>query len=300
MGVLVSFLALVVLSFAIFGVISAIGAKTDQKKDFGSGSIWIALFFVVFFWISTPFYVEYAQMFFEPAAEDGQFGDQFGAVTSLFSGLAFVGLVWTLVLQRQELSLQRKELENTRLEFKLQRFEAALFSLIDLFNEHTERISFKTESDNEMTGRAALEYFASELEDEYAMANLLDEDGEEYTELLPTGRDLAEQILSYEINYSILFESELGPYFRLLYHCIRHIEHSDLQEHEKQRYSKIVRAYLGPSELKLLFFNCLTEKGKDFKRWVEKYELLKHVGDDARSLNPSIESQYLENAFGKG
>lgn len=48
----------------------------------------------------------------------GQFGDVFGAVNALFSGLAFAGLIYTVLLQREELSLQRKELELTRQELR--------------------------------------------------------------------------------------------------------------------------------------------------------------------------------------
>ena len=44
----------------------------------------------------------------------GQFGDMFGSVNALFSGLAFGGIVLTLLLQRLELALQRKELALTR------------------------------------------------------------------------------------------------------------------------------------------------------------------------------------------
>lgn len=47
-------------------------------------------------------------------AERGQFGDMFGSVNSLFSGLAFGGVIYTIFLQRQELALQRRELELTR------------------------------------------------------------------------------------------------------------------------------------------------------------------------------------------
>ena len=48
----------------------------------------------------------------------GQFGDMFGLVNSLFSGLAFAGLIYTIHLQQQELSLQREELQLTRVELK--------------------------------------------------------------------------------------------------------------------------------------------------------------------------------------
>lgn len=38
-------------------------------------------------------------------AERGTFGDQFGAVNALFSGLAFAGLIYTIILQRKDLKL---------------------------------------------------------------------------------------------------------------------------------------------------------------------------------------------------
>ena len=46
--------------------------------------------------------------FFVP--ERGTFGDMFGAVNSLFSGLAFAGVVYAILMQRKELELQRAEL----------------------------------------------------------------------------------------------------------------------------------------------------------------------------------------------
>lgn len=51
-------------------------------------------------------------------AESGQFGDMFGGLNAFFSGLAFLGVIYAIFLQREELSLQRKELELTREELK--------------------------------------------------------------------------------------------------------------------------------------------------------------------------------------
>lgn len=48
--------------------------------------------------------------------ERGTFGDMFGTVNALFSGLAFVGVIYAIYLQRNELELQREELRSTRLE----------------------------------------------------------------------------------------------------------------------------------------------------------------------------------------
>lgn len=57
--------------------------------------------------------------------EAGTFGDMFGAVNALFSGLAFAGLIYTIAVQRQELSLQRESIEMQTEELKLQRQETA-------------------------------------------------------------------------------------------------------------------------------------------------------------------------------
>ena len=46
--------------------------------------------------------------------ERGQFGDMFGAVNALFSGLAMAGVIYAVYLQRTELVLQRHELKAQR------------------------------------------------------------------------------------------------------------------------------------------------------------------------------------------
>ncbi|MCA9445271.1 MAG: hypothetical protein KC964_31070 [Candidatus Omnitrophica bacterium] len=48
----------------------------------------------------------------------GPFGDSFGTLNALFSGLAFAGIIVTLFLQRKELGYQRQELAATREELK--------------------------------------------------------------------------------------------------------------------------------------------------------------------------------------
>lgn len=55
--------------------------------------------------------------------ERGQFGDLFGAVNSLFSGLGFAGLLYTIVIQQKQIGMQREELAMQRQELGLQREE---------------------------------------------------------------------------------------------------------------------------------------------------------------------------------
>lgn len=83
--------------------------KKDSKYTFGK-FIWL-MCIVFSVWLisgaSIYFYIDGWR-------DRGTFGDMFGAINALFSGLAFAGIIFTILLQREELKLQRKELELTR------------------------------------------------------------------------------------------------------------------------------------------------------------------------------------------
>jgi len=50
--------------------------------------------------------------------KSGVFGDSFGALTALFTGLAFAGTLRTIQMQNEELRLQRQEIQQNRYEFE--------------------------------------------------------------------------------------------------------------------------------------------------------------------------------------
>ena len=76
----------------------------------------------------------------------GQFGDLFGVVNALFSGLAFAGLIITIRQQHLDLEYQsqsiaqtKQELENQTREFneqnetlRIQRFENTFFKMLEV------------------------------------------------------------------------------------------------------------------------------------------------------------------------
>jgi hypothetical protein len=72
----------------------------------------IAAAFVILFWVLYPGFIN------GTPEERGQFGDTYGGLNALFSGLAFALLIYTVILQGQELALQREELRMTREELK--------------------------------------------------------------------------------------------------------------------------------------------------------------------------------------
>ena len=50
--------------------------------------------------------------------ERGTFGDMFGGLNTLFSGLAFCGIIISILLQSSELKMQREEIRQNREELK--------------------------------------------------------------------------------------------------------------------------------------------------------------------------------------
>ncbi len=103
---------------------------TDEKAEARVGRV------ATFLWMAAGVFLLWALSWgllaeFVPRAERGAFGDMFGAVNSLFSGLAFAGVIWTILLQREELRLQRREMTTTRKEFAGQKeaLEAQVISM---------------------------------------------------------------------------------------------------------------------------------------------------------------------------
>jgi|GEM_PF-2809296 len=86
-----------------------------QNKKNSLSTISILIGFILLFWLLSIYIINYLFPSWELKAF---FGDSFGAINALFSGLAFGGIIYTILLQREELGLQREELANTRQELK--------------------------------------------------------------------------------------------------------------------------------------------------------------------------------------
>lgn len=90
--------------------------------------------------IAFPFVVN---CFFSDWTKSGTFGDTFGALNSIFSGLALAGVIVTILMQkselgnqRDELKLQRKEMQETRKEFLINRTTNIVYNQLDRFENH--------------------------------------------------------------------------------------------------------------------------------------------------------------------
>ena len=103
----------------------------------------------------------------------GQLGDSFGGLNTLFSGLAFSGIIFTILLQRRELSLQRKELEQTRKEFTFNRLTSILYQQINIQQKAIEEFSIKFGLENQVkySGYSAFTHLDKTLALFYVLPN---------------------------------------------------------------------------------------------------------------------------------
>lgn len=112
-----------------------------------------------------------------------------------------------------------------------------------------------------------------------------------------------------EMVYSRFYNSkqdDLGPYFRSLYNLLRYVHENSPKPKSATFYIKLIRAELSSSQLVILFYNCLTERGSKMRGYIESYGLLKHLDanlllDYSRIGEQSIShlSLYNVSAYGQ-
>lgn len=74
-------------------------------------------------------------------------------------------------------------------------------------------------------------------------------------------------------------------------------EHRDLEA--KKDYAKLLRAHLNSSEVKLLMFNCVSERGLKLKPLIVNYAMLKHLNSEDEKLNLIVWQAYPKKAFSR-
>lgn len=299
---------------------------SDEQKENKLIGLYILLGLVFIVWIASIFgLIQYIP---DPEKK-GQFGDSFGAINSLFSGLALAGIIYTIYLQKKELSLQRKELSDTREEFKiqnktlsLQRFENTFFHLLELHHQIVNAIDIDIYKNKPIS---ALSLKSIERKEKI-----------EKDKVTLKGRDVFKY--SYEqVNYQIkknekefdkvymdywpIVQTDFGHYFRNLYRIIKLVNEYEFHSHAeldcienplkredrlkyflpnfktRYKYTSIVRAQLSDFELLWLFYNGLSDNGREmFKPLIEEYSLLKNLPKD-KIGNKDLIFKYNKKAF---
>lgn len=220
-------------------------------------------------------------------SEWGAFGDFVsGSAGVILTTLSFLALLYTIHIQSTELGLSRQELALTRAEMALNRgevaksaealseqvkavglqnFERTLFESLGFLSGLVEQFEFKSPVEDHP--RKGVQAFFSMYHllghDTVNLGGIASEDGN-----LVGAHPPLNQILD---RLSLM----LASYFRTLYNIYRFVDDSPYSEIEY--YNRIIRAQMPDHALVILFYNSLTDRGKNFQKYIVKYEILDNM-----------------------
>ncbi len=232
-----------------------------------------------------------------------ELGDFINGVTSPFLSIAaFILLFLTYSSQKTELRLNRSILEKQNELINKQQFENTFFNLINLHNQivndiDTESIrrsaGFK-ETKEDRTIVKGRDCFMKFYEIFRIMHNQLSTKHASFKE--PIYKNKLELIDAIYVEFFIERQSDLGHYFRNLYHIIKFVDNANINN--KKEYTNLVRAQLSTGELLILYFNCLSRYGHEkFKPLIEKYSLLKNIANNSELKRYDCNDLYDPKAF---
>lgn len=252
--------------------------------------------------------------------ERGTFGDQFGAVNALFSGLAFAGLIYTIILQRHDLKLQRrdlrlqreelaltrKEMEEQTAEFekqnetlKIQRFENTFFNMMSQFQEVVNNLTVMVTTSSGIYESKGRDVFQAQFEKTVVYVDLKNE-----AKNKARFRGMKGALEKYNLDGYLYSDTPtcFDHYFRLLYRILKFVKTTSLVTtyEEEYEYTAMLRAVLSRYELVWLFYNGLTYGEDKLKPLIERYAMLSNLRTDMLADCSEIdEGAYDPSAYTK-
>lgn len=214
----------------------------------------------------------------------GTFGEMFGAVNALFTGLAFAGLIITLYIEHREY----KEQNTTS---KILRFENTLFNLLSIQLNITNNLYYSDGYNHHNEGENPFDFV-------YNKAIMFKENPQNMNIRGINGYIKSNDKISAYINAPGI--EIFDHYFRHLYRIFKYIDESPLiKDQDRYNYTCIVRAQLSESELLMLFYNALNVKDDGeykFKNLIEKYALFNNIRKEKLARQDDA-AQYDTSAY---
>ncbi len=218
----------------------------------------------------------------------GDWGDSFGLLATIFSGIGAIAVAATLYLQLEDASSREKD-------SRKKQFDATFFELMKLMRELRSEIYFinepkykryktlsqildKTsgtkpseETTIRHTGASAIEAAYLEIRGRYERyINKMELDSAPATALKIAHREIFSP-----------YEHCFAPYYRVIYSICRRIKDSNnLTAEEKIEYSRLLRGQISSYDASLLGLNGLMTSSKDLGILIEEFRLLKYCKKD--------------------
>ena len=180
---------------------------------------------------------------------EGTFGDSFGTLNALFSGLAFSGVLITLLLQRKDLIESRAQVSN-------QQIESQFYNMLTLQQNIVASFDLRSRDVVLYSGRDCFRSWYRFLDTEFRKKE-------------PDGVHAA-----YDIMW-LKYQGDLSLYFRSLYSVFKFV--SECGHPDSKKFGSVVRSFLSDFELVVLYYNCLSPQGGGFKKYISEFKVFDNL-----------------------
>lgn len=221
----------------------------------------------------------------EKLATAGTLGDTAGLINALFSGLAFGGVILTIIWQIQNDKRGRQS------GLKVQ-FENTFFNMTQTFEKIIEGLSIENKSNkHEIDSHDFLSNIYEDKHNTKSTSVSLQEPTSIkdralfkylYEERKVDGKQLVESIRESGITaFENVMDGILDHYFRYFYRILKFIDDTELiDSQQKYYYASIFRAQLSRYELLMIYYNGLSKFGREkLKPLLEKYCVFKNLAE---------------------
>ena len=293
--------------------------KSDSKKDADTDDIkpkwrwfWLPALGVVVMWILTRMFVDISSVansgFLDSAGKEseglyavsGQFGDQYGYINALFSGLAFAALIYTMYLQRIELNATRRELRGQKEQFEIQNkilkqqcFEDSFFRMMGALSRvHDDVVYIDAGAGKTFTGRNAM-IRAKEILHGKIVADVRCKDSVSPEEFKDKLIERLVDVWSHDVG------SQFAGPMALLNYIVQSILNANFIE-DKAQFFNILKGNISRDFLEVIFLFSLVKSNRELKGAWDSYSFFDVSFDFLDSKTQEYKIFYRSSALGLG
>lgn len=224
--------------------------------------------------------------FAEKSSDFGVFGDYIGGTVGTIIGAISIYLVY--ITYTSQVKFARRQDES----MKRQQFETTYFSLLE--QQQMIRSQLKgTIGDETYEGILYLQNLKLQLSDALSELNYIQDEITEGNKVM-----LKNRVNSLYMDFFLPNVSNLGHYFRHLYHILKHIEDSNMPDARK--YADLLQSQLSNDELYLLAINGISNYGRrKMLPLMDKYGLLENYNANGDMLIVKLLSIFYKQTKSK-
>ena len=187
----------------------------------------------------------YIQDRFGDPGSAGTFGDSYGALGVIISGIALIGVIITMIMQQSQINEQRQFIARSEM-------NDTFFKLLD----HLKEIKLELGWSNSEGEKLKLLY--EELKSGYSNSS-------------------EEQLVAIFREFYAKHSIDLDNYFRTLRYLLRYLAVQPLDFEKKRVYSNLLRAKISQEEAAMIYYNMEDRtlmKDHGFQEYIQRFNLL--------------------------